>query len=129
MGPSDTVLADNFYWESTARNKRFYDLNQYENVILTATGETQLTEGVVRGTIRISNPSSTVALPLKLGLRNAKNGVRVLPAYFSDGYFPLMPNESRVVTFEASSEATPEEFAISAEGYNVERHTVLTFRK
>lgn len=126
---TNSVLADNFYWESKARSKRFYEFNQYENVTLTADGNLKLHNGVLHGSIRITNPSKTVALAIKLGLQNAKTQERVLPAYFHDGYFALMPNETRPVTFEFAAEKTPDEFLISAEGYNVDRHALVLMKK
>ena len=45
-----------------------------------------------------------------------------MPAYISEGYIHLLPNEKRVVEAEY---AAREDVVISAEGYNLERCTLL----
>ena len=68
----------------------------------------------------IINPSKDMAMNLKFNLRSPETGEIILPAYFSDGYFHLMPGEKRIV--EMSS---PETGEISVEGYNVESKIIL----
>jgi hypothetical protein len=70
--------------------------------------------------IEIYNAGRSIALNLKLNLRDASTGEIILPAYFSDGYFHLLPGEKRVI--EVSS---PSEGNISVEGYNVPQQTVI----
>ena len=56
---------------------------------------------------------------LKFNLRNPETGEIILPAYFSDGYFHLLPGEKR--TLEVRSASTG---AITVEGYNVDNTTL-----
>ena len=77
-----------------------------------------------RRTVRfeVSNPSRSTALAVKFNVRSAATGEAVLPAYISEGYIHLLPNEKRVVEAEY---AAREDVVISAEGYNLERCTLL----
>ena len=68
----------------------------------------------------IMNPSKNIAMNLKFNLRSVETGEIVLPAYFSDGYFHLMPGEKRVIEM-----TSPEMGVISVEGYNVESKIIV----
>jgi hypothetical protein len=63
----------------------------------------------------VANISGNIALNLKFNLCNSESGEIMLPAYFSDGYFHLLPGEKRII--ELHSPSTGE---IKAEGYNVD---------
>lgn len=67
----------------------------------------------------ITNTSRNIAMNLKFNLRNPETGEIILPAYFSDGYFHLLPGEKR--TLEVRSASTG---AITVEGYNVDNTTL-----
>ena len=67
----------------------------------------------------ITNNSRNIAMNLKFNLVNPENGEIILPAYFSDGYFHLLPGEKR--TIEVHSPSTG---AIMVEGYNVDNTTL-----
>jgi hypothetical protein len=67
----------------------------------------------------ITNISGNIALNLKFNLVNPENGEIILPAYFSDGYFHLLPGEKRIIEVHSPSAG-----AIMAEGYNVENTTL-----
>ena len=73
-----------------------------------------------RKRIEIRNTGSSVALNIKLNVRDRKSGEIMLPAYFSDGYFHLMPGERRVLEYDS-----PHEGAISAEGYNLSNQIIV----
>ena len=78
----------------------------------------------VKGSVRLRNPRESVALQIKLNLRDAETGLRILPASFSDGYFSLMPGEEKVVAFESPQDQTLRKYVVSAEGYNVVRQDI-----
>ena len=61
-------------------------------------------------------------MSVKFNVRSAATGEAVLPAYISEGYIHLLPNEKRVVEAEF---AASDDAVISAEGYNMERCTLL----
>ena len=78
----------------------------------------QTTDGKCR--FEISNAGRSIALNLKLNLREVSTGEIILPAYFSDGYFHLLPGEKRIIEV-----ASPSEGNISVEGYNVPQQVII----
>lgn len=69
--------------------------------------------------VEISNPSKYVALNLKLNVINSESGEIMLPAYFSEGYFHLLPGEKKVVEFSCGTNGD-----IGIEGYNVNKSVI-----
>ena len=63
----------------------------------------------------ITNTSGNIAMNLKFNLCDLQTGEIILPAYFSDGYFHLLPGEKRTIQMHSPSTG-----AIMAEGYNVD---------
>ena len=49
-------------------------------------------------TVELRNRSKQIATAIKLNAVDAKTGEIILPAYFSEGYFNLLPDEKRTVT-------------------------------
>ena len=74
-------------------------------------------DGVLR--YEITNTTGNIAFNLKFNLCDEKTGEIILPGYFSDGYFHLLPGEKR--TLEVHSPSTG---AIMVEGYNVDNTTL-----
>jgi beta-mannosidase len=70
--------------------------------------------------VTLHNPGTQIALMTHLQLRRKGSGERVLPAYYSDNYVSLVPNESRTITIEAaSSELKGEAALVLVDGWNV----------
>ncbi|MBE6215284.1 MAG: glycoside hydrolase family 2 [Bacteroidales bacterium] len=63
----------------------------------------------------VTNTSGNIAMNLKFNLCDPQTGEIILPAYFSDGYFHLLPGEKRTIQMHSPSTG-----AIMAEGYNVD---------
>jgi len=111
------LLSENFYWH--ARNEHeLQQLNSLPSVALKGKWHVRTTpQGVVvQG--RVSNPSKTPALAVRLTLRAAKTGARVLPVYYSDNYFSLLPGESHEVRIESPGAAA--DVSVTADGWNIE---------
>ena len=115
---SGRCLSTNDYLMRGEGVKDFRTLADVPAVQLKARKLKSQSEDVVR--FEIMNPSRSIAMNLKFNLRSAETGEILLPAYFSDGYFHLLPGEKRIV--EMSS---PEMGVISVEGYNVESNIVV----
>ena len=93
-------------------------LNSIPQAKIKARRLNQTAEGKCR--FEISNAGKSIALNLKMNLRDASTGEIILPAYFSDGYFHLLPGEKRII--EVSS---PSQGNVSVEGYNVPQQTII----
>jgi hypothetical protein len=111
------ALSDNFYWQAR-RDEDTKALNDLPSVALAGTARLTLATGVPRVEVQLQNGSKSVALMLKPTLRTAE-GQRVLPAFATDGYFSLVPGESRTVEIDAPAATGP--LQVSIEGWNAER--------
>lgn len=109
----NTLLSTNDYWchQDDASFKVFNTVSSPKLIIKDikkmANGQYQFT---------IQNKGEAIALFIKLKAVNDENGQEILPAYFSDGYFSLLPNESKIMT--VSIDQAINNFGITSEGYN-----------
>lgn len=121
----DIPLSINEYWKSTMEDGSFKALNQLAKVELTGKiinrpkGETTKIE------FEVSNNTITPAVGIKLNLRNETTKERILPAYFSDGYFTLFPGESRILTVDCNQSGT---MVITTDGYNVTNKSIISIK-
>ncbi len=109
------ILSDNFYWDTKNYVHKFFRFNTLDNAELVAEGSYQENDQWVSGTLKVKNSSDIIALAIKLNIRNSETGERILPAFFSDGYFALMPGEEKEINFEFDRADLPSKFNISAE--------------
>jgi hypothetical protein len=71
-------------------------------------------------TTALQNTSSIPALFVRLEAQREQSGDRILPAIYQDGYFALLPNESRTVTTEVRAADTRGQRArVVVKGFNV----------
>lgn len=104
------IASINDYWKTS-------DQSAYRNFNTLESPEINATSTIKGGktTLKISNKSKTPAVAVKLNLKDNTSGEIILPAYFSDGYFNLLPGETRVVELDT---VLGNNQAIIAEGYN-----------
>ena len=113
------VLSVNDYWTNDA-DGTLRQLNGLPQGALQAQKVKKLGQGRYSMVLRNNGQAPLVAV--KLNVRHPGTGERVLPAYVSDGYFNLLPGESRTVEIEIGKEGSME---VTAEAYNL-RRTRLT---
>jgi hypothetical protein len=70
----------------------------------------------------LKNDSRVTAIALKCSLADSENGNQILPAIFSDGYFNLLPGESREISLD---ELKSKSVHIVVEGYNLKSGIIL----
>lgn len=107
------VVAENEYWKANESVGNFKAFNELTAVNLQAKvlpAEKSITK------IELENKSAYPAVGIKLDMLDA-NGQILLPAYFSDGYFTLLPKEKKVVYLEIGTQKKYEQLKIA--GYNV----------
>jgi hypothetical protein len=103
---SGHVLGDTVYWHNWKSYMRYESLTLLPEVQVravvspksTVTGE--IGKGNHRYTITLSNNSPTPAVQTRIRSINSATGEDILPAFYSDNYFALMPGESKAVTVE-----------------------------
>ena len=77
------------------------------------------------GKLIVKNPRQYLAAAIALTLRNAKTDVAVRPVYFDDGYFYLMPGESKEVRFRVDCKEGVDKLLLRVDGYNVQLKNIL----
>jgi len=113
------MISDNFYW-SSGKGESCADLNQLPDVALPAAASWLKNGQTCRIRVRISNPAKSVALMVRLKVQREHSGTRVLPVFYSDNYFPLLPGEVHEVTLEfAKTSLAGESPKIFEEGWNI----------
>jgi hypothetical protein len=113
-------ISINEYWKSASDN--FQALNQLEKVELKGKIVKQLKGKTAKIEFELVNHSKTPAVGIKLNLRNPATNERILPAYFSDGYFTLFPGESRRLTVDCGQSGP---MFITTDGYNVTNQSII----
>ena len=74
--------------------------------------------------MHLQNNGSAAALENKLTLLNAGDGMRILPAYFSDNYVSLLPGETREIEIEYPVSAANGAAQIAMRGWNLAPQTI-----
>jgi hypothetical protein len=104
---SGGLISENFYW---AGNRG--ELQTLDKVTLQAT--------VGGKTVRVRNPDGTPALLIRVKILTDATGRQVLPAYYSDNYFSLMPGEEKTVAAEFDDKyLLGEKAEFFVEGWNI----------
>jgi exo-1,4-beta-D-glucosaminidase len=133
------LVSDNFYWLSTKPDvldwagradtvytpqKAFSDLtglNSLPKARVAITKTTGITGSEHWMTVSVVNHGDSVAFLIHPRLTRGKGGEDVVPVFWSDNYFSLLPGEKKSVTvrFDSSSlaETTPE---LVVDGWNLE---------
>ena len=114
------LLADNFYWSNRLDSMNYKQLDELKEVSLSPKVQSaSCVEGVCNYTVEVTNDSDTPALMIRLKAQNSE-GEQVLPVFWEDNYFSLMPGESKTVSLEfAAKNLNGGIPALSVEGFNI----------
>jgi len=116
-------VSDNLYWWSK-EEASLRELNDLSTANIDA-GVTVAAAGNERkAIIRIKNAGTVPALMIKLTLKDAATGERILPAYYSENYVSMLPGEERTITVEFPAGAGKP--AIGLRGWNLASSTKET---
>ncbi|HVC46308.1 MAG TPA: LamG-like jellyroll fold domain-containing protein [Terracidiphilus sp.] len=118
---SGTPVSDNFYWWAE-KDATLRELDGLAEAKLSAFASVAPSGSERKATVKIENPGSTPALMVKLTLKDAATGKRILPAYYSENYVSLLPGEARTITIAfPAGESKP---AIGLRGWNLGTQTI-----
>ncbi len=136
------VVSSNFYWLSTKPDAFDWDKTDYRRTPVTQHGDLtalstlpklrlQLSSRLEKHAetavahVKVKNPSKHLAFQVRLRLLNEAQGADILPVFWGDNFFALMPGEEREVTgtydLGDSPEGTP---VVRVEGVNVIPQTI-----
>ena len=91
------LLDTNIYWWSKDE-AALRELNALAPATITTSANVGSAGGERALTVHLKNSGSVPALLLKLTLEDSATGARILPAYYSENYVSLLPNEESTVT-------------------------------
>jgi hypothetical protein len=113
------VISDNFYWRGK-EDGNYQSLHEVPNVRLDVNTVTAKQGNAWRLTTVLKNNTATPALMVRLQVKGAKSGERILPVFYSDNYVFLMPNGEKTITMELSnSDTRGEKPAVEVTGFNL----------
>jgi len=100
---SGKVVSENFYWRGTTYLD-YFGLSSLKPVklVVTEPKSEALSNGMTKMTLDITNPADSGAVALAIRPKPVKpsNGEQVLPVFMNDGYFSLIPGETKRITIE-----------------------------
>lgn len=114
------VVSDNFYIRGT-EDGNYQAIKQMPKVSLQQEVNTQkVNDAYWSGSITLKNTSQTPALMIRINVVGAEDGDQILPMFYSDNYFSLLPGEEKTITFHWKDEDTRGNAPkVVASGYNV----------
>ena len=116
----DNIVSDNFYIRGVEEGN-YRAINDMPSVKLQQNITTSVEDGEWRGSITLKNESDTPALMIRINVVGAKDGEQILPIFYSDNYFSLLPNEKKQIDFhwkDIDSRGNKPKVIVS--GFNVE---------
>jgi len=109
------LVSDNFYW----RSKVNCDCRELKNL-----GQTELAVAYEENTVTVTNTGKNVALAVRIKATKpeAKQGEddRILPAFLSDNYLCLLPNETKAVSLSYDADVYGGKAKLTVSGMNTE---------
>jgi exo-1,4-beta-D-glucosaminidase len=135
---SGNLISDNFYWLSTKLDtmdwshrkdtvytpqKEFADLtglNSLPQIKLEMTSAIREEAGKGIITIKVKNPGAGIAFQVHLRATKGKDGDDIVPIFWDDNYFSLLPGEEKSVNATyALTDAEGKSPVVELDGYNI----------
>lgn len=115
LSEGEKVLSQNEYWKSTDDGSGFKSFNDLLEPDLSVK---EIKQENGRVLFVVSNTDKLPAIGLKFNLRDAETKKIILPAYFSEGYFTLLPGEKKQVEVNCADSGI-QNAEVIFEGYNL----------
>jgi hypothetical protein len=113
------IISDNFYWRSKEEGN-YKALHQLPKVNLTTKTNVDKSGGEWLFTTTLKNETATPAIMIRLKVNGSKSSERILPVFYSDNYFFLMPGEEKTITMKLQNADTRGERPIvDVSGFNL----------
>lgn len=117
----DRLVSDNFY-HRTLKGNNYQALKQLPKVKLNVDFQShQEANGDWTATAVVENPTQTPALLIRLNVTGNKDGQQILPMFYGDNYFSLLPGEKKTVSLrwkDVDTRGNAPQLTVS--GYNAE---------
>jgi hypothetical protein len=120
---SGQLISQNFYWLGL-ESSSYRELDRLPPPAVSAVAESTRNGDTIRIRIQLQNTGTSAALQNKLTLLSARDGQRILPAYFSDNYVSLLPGEKSEIQVEYPASAGPGPAQLAIRGWNLAPRTI-----
>lgn len=115
---NDFLISENFYW--LAENDDFTHLSSLPEVKLDAEIAKEEIGQKILCKIRLVNPSKNLAFFVNPSIRKGTGGKEVLPSFWSDNYFSMLPKRTKELTVKfQKSDLEGEEAFLKLDGWNI----------
>jgi hypothetical protein len=117
------VLGDNYYWHNRAVYQDYRDLSSLPEVALDAAASPlpRAANGNLRYAITLENKGAAPAVQTRIRTLTGE-GAAVLPVFYSDNYFTLMPGDRKIINVECSPHGGEPRFVFG--GWNTAALTI-----
>ena len=123
-GQDGSTLSENLYWRYNELSD-MRALNQIAAARLSVSSGNVTTAGADRqAVVSLRNTGTSTAAMVTLSLRDQRSGERILPAFYGDNYFWLLPGEARDVTVSWQATRGGDVPELVIDGYNLSALTV-----
>ena len=112
------LVSENLYWLG-ATSASYRQLTRLPAATLATTATGTRSGDTNRVHVQLQNRGTAVALVNKLTLVNASDGSRILPAYYSDNYVSMLPEETRDIDIEYPASAAKGEPRVNLRGWSL----------
>ncbi len=108
----------------------FTPLQDLPKAIVKASFKTHETGDEAGGRVTVENTGTGIAFLVRLRLLKQKSETEILPVFWEDNYFSLMPGEKRELAVSVrKSETSDAKLELAVDGYNVSPITVHAGQK
>lgn len=119
----EELISENFYW--LADNDDFTSLQALPAVKLDVKIEKEEIGQHILCKLRLTNPSSNLAFFINPSIRKGREGGEVLPSFWSDNYFSILPGKSKELGVEfRKSDLSGEVPFLKVDGWNMAHHLI-----
>jgi exo-1,4-beta-D-glucosaminidase len=112
------------YYSAVTSYEDLTMLNDLPQVHLKASASPEHTQGGDAVRVRLDNTSPDLAFQIKLGIHEEKREDEILPVFWQDNYFSLLPGESRVVVAHYSGHKLVGNPQLEVGGWNIATQTI-----
>lgn len=119
------LLSENLYWIN--RHNNFLKLNEMAKNDLRIQIKPMPSAGGGTYEVTVKNTGSKIAIMLSMRIAGKESHQEILPSYWSDNYFSLLPGEEKTVTVETALSGMLEEPAFEYKTYTMKDFITVDF--
>jgi exo-1,4-beta-D-glucosaminidase len=113
------------YYSSVIDDEDLTELNRLPQVRLEASASVERNAGGDDVRVTLRNPSHSLAFQVRLGIHEQRHKEEVLPVFWQDNYFSLLPGDSRVIVAHYSPRKLEGHLQLEVGGWNIAPLTIL----